>query len=345
MKQPSLTFILLAALSLVLAACSGAPVNNALGDPFIGGTGGVAMSFMEQAPPLEIFDNGDSTFSVGVRLVNIGESDLGPDAIVPAENTWGQIEISGFNPVQFGSPQTIRTFGEEGITLTRMRKNFDGSIIAGTPDIMMFDGFRYIPNNVGNTQVTIRATSCYDYTTFTNAQVCIKANTLETVQDNSICTLAGPRDVKNSGSPVHVTTLSQAPLGRNRIQFSFSIENVGTGTIFAPSYRAIGSTGSIYNSHCDQSQQNQNRNHVWVNVRLNDEFSTGLISCNRLGNTNQGIVQLFAGQPTIVTCNLETAQGISSQAYTDLLRIDLDYAYSEYIEVPMVIRDVSAGLQ
>jgi hypothetical protein len=302
------------------------------------------MSFQEQAPPTEIFDNGDSTFSIGLRLQNNGEADVGPDAIIPSDNQWAQVEIQGINPLQFGSPQTMKTFSEEGITLTRMRKSFDGTSIGGTPDVMLFEGFRYLPDNVGNNQVTIRANICYDYTTFTNTQVCLKSNTLETIQDNTICTLAGPRDVKNSGSPVHVTSVKQAPLGKNKIQVEFTIENVGTGTIFAPSDRPQGSTGTFLGWHCDQNQQNQNRNRVWVRVRLNDDLSNALINCNRLADSNEGLVQLFAGQPTVVTCTLQTPQGVGSQAYTDTLRIDLDYAYSQFVETPVLIRDVSAGL-
>ncbi len=345
MKRSSTLAVFVVTLSLFLAGCGGGPVQNGLVDPFIGGTEGVVMSFMEQAPPTEIFDNGDTTFVISVKVQNNGESDVGPDAMIPPDNNWAEIEIQGINPLQFGSPQTVRTLSEEGVSLTRMRKNFDGSLIAGTPDVITFDNFQYLPDNVGNNQVMIRANICYDYTTFTNTQVCLKSNTLETVRDNSICTLAGPRDVKNSGAPVHVTTVSQAPLGKNKIQLTFTIENVGSGTIFAPSDRPVGSTGSLFGRHCDQSQQNQNRNQVYVRVVLNDEQSTGLISCNRLSRGNEGIVQLFGGQPTVLTCTLETPEGIGSQAYTDLLRIDLDYAYSQYIETPVLIRDVSSGLQ
>jgi hypothetical protein len=345
MKAPSLVLIL-AAVSIVLAGCTAQPQGGDLTDPFIGGTEGIIMSFQEGTPPREIFDNGDSTFAIGIRLQNQGESDIGSEPIIPNDNRVAIMEITGVNPLQFGNPQTVRDFQSEGITLTRMRKSFDGTQIAGAPDVMLFDGFRFNPDIVGNTEVRLRANLCYDYTTFTNTQVCMKSSTLETIQDNSICTLSGPRDVKNSGAPVHVTSLSQYPLGRDKIQIQFTVENVGTGMIFAPSeYQTFSSTSFFGASPCDPTQPNNpNRNVVYVRVRLNDDSSNALIRCNRLGDNSEGLVTLFAGSPAIVQCTMEVPPGAGTQAYTDTLRVDLDYMYYQFVQTPILIRDVSAGI-
>ncbi len=345
MKASPLVLALFAISMLVVGCTQGTP-QQGLTDPFIGGVEGITMSFQEGTPPREIYDNGDSSFAIGLQLNNLGESDVGADPIVPNDNRVAYIEITGVNPLQFGSPQMSKSLADESITLTRMRKNFDGTQVAGAPDVMLFDGFRFTPDIVGNQEVRLRANICYDYTTFTNTQVCMKSSTLETVQDNAICTLSGPRDPKNSGSPVHITSLSQYPLGRQKIQIQFTVENVGTGLIFAPSEFMTSNVNTIFGaSPCDPTQiNNPNRNKVYVRVRLNDDSSNALIRCNRLGDTSEGLVTLFAGAPAIVQCTMEVPQGIGTQAYTDNLRVDLDYMYYQFVQTPVLVRDVSAGL-
>ncbi len=179
-------------------------------------------------------------------------------------------------------------------------------------------------------------------TTRSSTRVCIKDNLLENIQDSSICTLTGAKDVKNSGAPVHVTMLQQNPLGRDRIQVTFTIENVGTGRVF----HKVGSgyIGSALqgNGPCDSSLTNPDRDVVFVDVALNDGASTGGIQCPLLGNSNSGFIKMFAGNAVTLSCTIPTNPS-GSRIYTDTLRVNLQYAYSQFVETPILIRDVTVG--
>lgn len=232
----------LLALSLLVASCGPGNQQTSISDPFIGGDMGLQISFMQGAPPSEIFDGGQYPFSVNVLVENLGEADVGPDSVLGAtgDNTFALVSLIGFNPAQFNFPETDKTFVQEDINVIGARRNFDGTIIPGDTNIVQFEGFNYLPDEQGNSEIRIRANICYDYRTRSSTRVCIKDNILENIQDNSICVLTGPKDVKNSGSPVHVTKVNQNPLGRDKIQVTFTIENVGLGRVFRPVGSAYG---------------------------------------------------------------------------------------------------------
>jgi hypothetical protein len=338
-------YVLLALLlALFVTACTNSNGPSDITDPFVGGTAGLALSFEQGAPPAEIYDGGQMPFSVFVRVENLGEADVGPDSVngVTGDNTFALIQIIGINPAQFGYPEVEKTFAETETTILGARKNFDGTIIAGTLDSIPFEGYEYLPDEQGNSQVTMRANICYDYTTRTNTRVCIKDNLLENVQDDSICVLSGPKDVKNSGAPVHVTAVTQNPLGRDKIQVTFTVENVGSGQVFRRASEQQYSNRDPYSSPCDNSITNPNRNQVKVRVNLGDDTASGLIRCPLLDNSNEGYINLFQGNAATISCTIQTdPQG--NRIYTDSMRISLEYTYSQFVETPILIRDVSAG--
>jgi hypothetical protein len=298
---------------------------------------------MDGAPPREIFDGGQMPFGVNVVIDNLGESAVGPEAPTlqssdRSTNTFALVQIIGINPAQFGYPELEKTFADEGITLLGARRNFDGTVVSGDKNVITFEKFNYLPDERGNSQVTLRANICYDYTTYSRGIVCIKDNVLESTQDSTICTLSGPKDVKSSGAPVHVTSLTENPLGRNKIQVTFTVENVGTGQIF----RRESQNSGLISDACDTSLTNPNKNIVHVKVFLGDDYSSSLIQCPLLGNSNEGDIQLFQGAAATLSCTIQTDPN-RNRVYTDKLYINLEYTYLQFVETPILIRDVSVG--
>lgn len=331
----------LLALTVFVVSCTTQQTGD-LTDPYIGGTQGLAMSFMDGMPPREIFDDGRMPFSVGVLIENLGESEVGNAVLA---NRFAGIEIIGINPAQFtpsgqGTPDMEKYFGDSDIrvVLPAARRTMDGTIVAGGKNTISFQGFSYSPDERGNSEVTLRANICYNYETYTNTKVCIKDNVLENTQDSTICTLSGQKDVKNSGAPVHVTSITENPMGSNKIQVTFTIENVGTGQIF----RQVTNTGSVSGS-CDTSQMNPNKNYVKVHVYLGDGRTAAgdVIECPMLGvRAHEGFIQLFQGNSVTMVCTILTNEN-GNRIYTDTFHVDLGYAYLQYIETPLLIRDVS----
>ena len=199
---------------------------------------------------------------------------------------------------------------------------------------------------------------CYDYATYTSTPICIKDNALENLADATICTLTGEKFPRNSGGPVHVSSLIENPLGDSKYQISFTIEHVGVGEFFhrttlpsglSPSKpgtpadggnggggTGTGATGSDY--PCDHSVTNPDKYDVYVNVGSIEGMT---VSCPRIGG-NEGFLKLYNGAPTVVTCTLTKTDGdVGTRAYQEILSIDLYYMYSEFIETPILIQDVT----
>lgn len=332
--------VVLAVGLLAFASCQPQdPQGPNLAQPFIGGTQGLALSFADGMPPPEIFDAGQSVFSVGVYMQNVGEAPIG---YAQGRNSYGYVELIGISPQQFGqfSQQDLRvTWQDIQLELEGARRGYDGSIIVGDIDIVTIDELSYVPDRQGNTEVTMRANVCYEYATFTNTDICIKDDILENVFDDTICTLTGAKRVSNSGAPIQVTQVTQNPAGRDRMQVTFTIENKGMGTPFLPVSRQ-----GFTDDACQQSVgQNQYRNMAYAEVSIGGDTGLYDINCPLLqGGSDRGDLRLWQGSPATVTCQITPLQ-TSSRIYTESMQIDLWYTYFESIETPVLIRDTSLG--
>ncbi len=323
MRRQVITCVLL--LSLVLAGCQQQQQENQpdATQAFIGGTTGLDTYLLEGVPPETVMDNGQEPFSYSVVLENKGESDIGPGT----DNPFVQVTLQGVSPEQWGINDTTFRLND---TLRGARKNFDGTVLPGELTTVTFDGLSYNDNIRGNTEFTLRAKVCYDYQTISTTKLCVKDNVLEHINDDSVCSLKGEKEPRNSGGPVHVTSLTQNPMAEDKIQMNFVVEHVGSGTIYK---REPGAT-------CDASVTNKEKN--WVHVRIKPlSDSRYSIDCGRLANGNQGQVQLFQGAPTTISCTLTRTGDSQGRIFEPLLEIELRYRYGQFIESPILVQDVS----
>ena len=330
--------VILAVSLLAFASCQPQDDRPDLTQSFIGGTQGLALSFADGMPPPEIFDAGQSVFSVGVYMQNVGEAPIG---YTQSRNSYGYVELIGISPQQFGkfSQQDLKvTWQERQVELEGARRGYDGSVISGDIDIITIDELSYVPDRQGNTEVTIRANVCYEYATFTNTEICIKDDILENVFDDTICTLTGSKPVSNSGAPIQVTHLTQNPAGRDRMQVTFTVENLGMGTPFLP----VSRQGATDDACRESFAQNPYRNMVYAEVSLGGDAGLYDIRCPLLQGSDRGDIRLWQGSPATITCQITPYQ-TGSRIYTESMQIDLWYTYFEAIEQPVLIRDTSIG--
>jgi hypothetical protein len=317
----------LLAFSLLLFGCTGGdskvPERT---NPFVGGIQAFSMEFVNGMPPEYIFDNGGYDFGIGLRLKNTGEYDISASE--------GYIEIIGINPKDFGKSNQNDLKKILPNDISGAKKNFDGTILAGGETIVEFGDLKYLPNLNGNTGVKIRANLCFDYTTMTSTQICVKKDLLSNKEaEAEICQLSGDKIPKNSGGPIHITKVTENPMGSDKIQISFIIQHVGThpGAIFF----------KYTEDECDTSITNTNK--YKVHIDITSDVDGKKPSCNGLedaadGNS-EGFITLFDGQPRTVTCQIDTSSVDS--VYEDLLEINLKYKYMMAIEKPLEIKDVS----
>lgn len=293
--------------------------------PFVGGKTGVVMSFMEGAPPDEIFDDQQYPFSIVLKLENKGEHDISAGD--------GYVKIVGINPIDFGKTDAdLKQDLPEDIKGTR--KNSEGDVVNGDTRTIEFNELNYIPDVTGNFDgPRIRTELCYDYKTKTSTQICVKGDLLHDSETKEICSVSEDKTTYNSGGPVHITEFKEAPLGSDKIQVSFKVEHVGdvNDRIFKKE------------TECNYKVTNIDKNKVWVEVT--SDINGNKASCSGLQEPNAdnsaGYVTLWDMKPRTVVCSIDVSN--IDGVFEELFTVDLDYRYMQFIEKTILVKDVSAG--
>jgi hypothetical protein len=330
MEKISRLFVFLVAITALLfvTSCTDSTQQKNQQLMFVGGTIGLNAYLMDGMPPEMTYDGGNSPFAFGVAIENKGETDVGPGT----DNPFLMVRLEGVNPEQFGMTDAdMRKMVD--VPLAGAQRNFDGTIFPGEMTVVTFEPLNYMPDIHGNVQFTIRADICYDYETIGSAQICIKDDVLESVEDTSLCLVRGEKVVQNSGGPLQVTHVTENPMAQNKIQVNFVIEHVGIGEFFG---RPADGSEEI----CDFSIRNFNK--FYVDVEVEQLIDSGLtVSCARFGGGRTGRLKLYQGAPTTISCTIERTRPSSGRVFQDLLNIRLRYRYGQFIETPIIVQDVA----
>jgi hypothetical protein len=318
---------------LVLTGCGGNS-NTQVGPsktPFVGGSTALSMEFLDGTPPDEIFDDGQYPFGINIKLENLGEDDVLANE--------GYIEITGINPKDFGLGSQADFKQDLPGDMIGVKKNSEGFVLVGSTLVSEFDELNFQGNLKGNwgsdAEKTggprIRANLCYNYETQATTAVCLKRDMLTNINTKEICELNGEKSVYNSGAPIQVTKVYETPIGSSKIQLQFEISHVGT-----PNDRFY-----KFDTVCDDRATNTNKDIVYFELEtdINGNYAqcSGLRDSN--ANKNAGYVELFNGKPRIVICQFDT--GTIDGVYETLLSAKLKYRYYQFIEKPILIKDVS----
>mgnify|MGYP006279948667 CR=1 FL=1 len=287
--------------------------------PFVGGSTGVVLSFIEASPPKEIFDDGQFPFSISVKMDNRGEYDV--------EDNDGYIEIEGISPSEFG--KSTGDLREEIPAIEGSKKGIDGSVIDGFSDVVEFPNLNYEPDIAGTLgPVPIRALACYNYETQATVNLCIKEETIDAIRENEVCQIAGAKSVENSGAPIHVKAVKEAPQSKDSIQAQITIGSVGQPT------------DSFYkeDTECDNRRNNPEKFVVYVEV---DPIVNGQVParCSGLSGGDSGYITLYDGADRTISCSFDTSSIDGN--FETRMNVLLRYRYSQFIEKDIIIRDVS----
>ena len=298
--------VLFLALALVIAGCQGGGKGavSSSSTPFIGGSEGLRVSFVENAPPTEVLDNPKPTdktqvqkFDVILRLENAGEQDVAWSAI--------KTTIGGIFPADFDKATTelkdvifstkkavdqkLSAADAAKLVLTGVKKDPDGAKIPGGIDELTFKDLAYLKMLEGNTEFPIQADVCYKYTTKAVGDFCMRADL--TRSQGGVCQAKGTKPVFSSGSPVQVTSVDESIGGRSKVILKFKIKTVGSGSFFKPD-----ATGTPNCVRGDFSKENFVR--VTVNSGVNGLTCSGFTNNGAIAT---GDVRLTNAEGTI-TC-------------------------------------------
>jgi len=302
-------FIMFLFILLFSFGCTTQTKTTTISDPFIGGTTGLKLDFVEGAPPEDAYDKGTYPFDVAVILENIGETSVKKEDVL--------VKISGFDPTDFGKSQDFMQQHPED-DLSKTYKNSEGRVIEGMTTTVEFNSFSYNQDLTGNTPFPIRASVCYTYGTTANAIICYREDILDIANDeDALCEINEDKTVYNSGAPVHVENFKETARGTNKIGFNFDIKHKGSGDIFEK------------NSVCDDTDRKL-EDVVYVTV------DTGIpgLSCSSLDTGTEGPIKLYNDHKTI-SCTQEVT---SPADYEKPVTITVEYDYEEDKTTEIVIK-------
>lgn len=333
---------------LFIAGCAGGDKTpaGAPTSPFLGGSEGIEISFLEGAPPEEVTDNGLFDFQAILMIKNKGEYALGKDQV--------NASLIGFQPEDFGITDDAATVAvDERDVLEGRRPDDDpqprkrdseGNIIEAVETLITFPtdtaNFNVRRSLPGNNVFVFRADVCYRYETQAASDICVLENMID-VPSDALCQPSEPKEVFSSGSPVTITSFRQNAVGKDKVQFVFDIVHSGQGSIFSRENPF---------SQCPKTptQRRQKEDVVNVTVKtglpdVDGDAATG-VSLNCVGlrdstaaSVSIGSVKLINGKRTI-TCT----QSLNPSRSDFVRKIDINatFNYLQNLDKEILVKHV-----
>ncbi len=212
--------VILVALVAVSGCTGGTSKQTAVqkSSPFVGGSQGLAISFVPGAPPDTIVGGTSAeSFGVSVQLENKGESRVDTSFV----------KITGINPTSFG--KTTDGLQQGGPALEPVQK-IGNKAVPGESGTVDFQDLKYTgPITTGRFDFNVVADVCYDYKTSSFITVCVTENLLKQTVGANSCKTSGPRAVANSGAPIQLVSADQIPSGPNKLGLQLKIKSIGSG--------------------------------------------------------------------------------------------------------------------
>lgn len=306
--------ILLIAL-LIITGCQnikGKGEDTSVPSPFIGGTKGLEIAFSEQEPPAVVLDNGQQEFFITLLVKNMGEYTIGAENLIAT--------LSGINKESFG----LKSLSvKNAVEIPGAHKDAD-FVTQGGEDTVEFGSATYAHDIPADTSITMRSDVCYLYGTSGISNLCLKKNVLKKDIEDVCSPNAGELKISNSGGPVQVNMLRETTVGSSRVRFAFTVNNVGTGAVYAP---------GTFKDACAGGDDGKDK----VKVTVRNPSNTFSVSCSQLNGGSSGVVRLVNKAKT-VECVVDTS-GLQETTFFDLLVIDLEYQYREAVKTGITIEN------
>lgn len=313
---------------LIIAGCnSGGNGTDATGSapktPFLGGSDGVKIDFLDGEPPEEVTDGGILPFQAIVKLENKGEFDLKKDYV--------KVSLVGFLPEDFGvSQDDLRDKRPEDDLTPKIRDaegNIQNPIMTEVtfPNVDSF--FNFERSVTGNTPFIFRADICYKYQTTALSRICVLRDLISGNDD--ICDPSSVKKSYSSSSPVKIDGFKETVSGKDKISFSFDVTHVGTGSV----YKEGDSSAQPGDCPSDARERRESENRVYINVE------TGLpnLRCVGLAGASTGFITLVDGKRT-VTCTQELEPGRSD--FETNVQVTADFNYKDSVQRDVLVKHI-----
>jgi len=300
MKMKLMTALALAVLALLLIAGCGSN-EDFTGVNVFTGTDGLVIGFMNNAPPSQVYENGE--FQVGVTAKNQGIHNIENGFLVAiiekdyAEMAEGESRV----PIKIDGKSTFNVAGDQIYQMFKLKA-------------------KKLENQSMAHETNVAVTACYDYQTWATPTVCIDPDIYSMSTEKKPCTI---QDITmtSQGSPVAVTKVEVKMLPSGDMikpTFKIYVQNKGIGHVIDKNRvsTVCGSEGLDYKD--------------WNTIQVKVMLANTELVCRP---TPLRLEQ----QEDFVVCSLDKGIEKTAAPYSTLLNIFLDYGYTSTISSKVTI--------
>ncbi len=299
--------ILLIMIILFVVGCSqtSGPSATITNEDIHKGNLGLVMSFLENMPPLEVYEN--DVFPIGIELENKGAFDISVgDLLLNLEED--NLELQ-----------------KGGIKESIMLKGKSVGNPKGEFDIISFLAkAKEIGRETEIMTSNIIATACYKYRTVFSKNICVDTDFYNLKRGKKACNAQDLFFSSGQGAPVSIVKVEPNMVEEDGVikpRFALYIENVAKGEVV--------NHNSVENMCSDEEINPNDLNHIEVEAYLSETPLVCEPSPIKLQN-----------QEKVVRCVLEEGISKDVQSYTTILTVNLDYGYTDTISKRVDIRRI-----
>ncbi|MCD4759951.1 hypothetical protein K8R33_03615 [archaeon] len=211
-----IAFLVVITFVLLISGCS---EDVEIEGPFIGGTDGLEISFVDGAPISQFTANSDVPIKIGLK--NKGEYDLPENSVEVALYGLAMSDFSLSSDYVSVVPGILGT--KKGLIGEGAQVNVDMGIINYQGSV----SGEYI-------NPTLHARVCYPYRTEAAVTACISSSEIVEGGGESVCVLGEERinSQRVSSSPIQITSFVEEVYGIDEVKFNMEVENKGFGDVY-----------------------------------------------------------------------------------------------------------------
>ena len=324
---------------LAIGGCDSSKKKSSLTDADIRvGTDGLEMKFLQNAPPLNIFEGG--SFPISLKIKNAGASNIGDN---PA--TTDVVEQSGIVVLGFEKAYV-------DIITPKMEVKIVGKSIfnqKGDEDVKSVNAWaKKIGGQSETHPSTILATACYPYKTILDASVCIDTDVTGQRRGQKSCTIKELDFGDGQGAPLVITKIETMMLPQQdetkiKPHFIIHVKNSGNGQVIRREATEEGKPVNILEKVCSSEPLSYMKEKDFNTFNVKAMLSGVELDCNPDENIGPGVTEArLREKEDMIRCTYDKdgGIGIESDAYTAPLKIELDYGYTFTISKDIIIEKV-----
>lgn len=280
---------------------------------YVGGTDGLAVSFVADEPPAKVLDNNQDPFSITLSIENNGEYDIPKGGVIAS--------ISGIPKTDF----SMASLDAKSTNVIEGKHRVGEEVVEGVTDELRFVEARYKYDLNANLLQNMRVDVCYLYQTEGLAKLCLKKN--PAVRDEEdICRVNNEAaDLESSSAPVKITNLRERSAGESEVLIMFDVENVGAGSVYPP---------NAFTEKCSGQDKNKDR----LSISVKSVAGNIQVKCATLGEKSSGEIRLVNNKKT-VSCKASTSN-LQETAFESPFSIELKYFYKVSLYKEILIENL-----